>query len=230
MSASIDDDGSGLSGLAHHESSDEIVARYDEWASGYDGDLAAWGYTVPTSIADALDRHLVPGEGGPGTGPVLDAGCGTGLIGRALQQRGIGPIDGIDVSTNSLVRAAARDLYRSLTAIDLSAPLPLRSAMYRAVVCGGVLTYLSDTEAVLRELLRVTRPGGVVIATQRTDLWVERQCDAVLAGLIASGVCEADVGDPHSYLPGHVEYGDDILVKTITLHRRYYPAGALRLR
>jgi len=213
------DDGSGLSGLAHSDSSGQVVARYDEWAATYDADLAAWGYSVPARLAEGLIARLGADATASKAAPVLDAGCGTGLIGRELQHRGVTPIDGIDASALSLREAERTGAYRSLAAMDLSAPLPLRDASYRAVVCGGVLTYLPAIEFVLRELLRVTVPRGWVIATQRTDLWIDRDCDAVMERLAADG-CNVEVGEAQPYLPGHDEYADDILVKTITLQRR----------
>lgn len=220
MSEPMADAASGLSALAHSEASGEVVARYDDWATSYDDDLAAWGYTVPTSIADELVIRLNAPSATGASSPVLDAGCGTGLIGRALHNRGIGPIDGVDASAESLREAAGVGVYRSLSAIDLSETLPLRDASYAATVCGGVLTYLADTDAVLRELIRVTRQSGWIIATQRTDLWIERDCDAVIAGLVADGMCHAVVGEPEPYLPGHDEYAETILVKKILLQRR----------
>lgn len=220
MSGPNRDGGSNLSELAHSESSEAVVARYDGWAAIYDDDLASWGYTVPEALAAALVERFAETATPLDTVSVLDAGCGTGLIGRAMQHHGIESIDGIDASVESLSKAADSGVYRNLTAIDLSAPLPLRDASYDAVVCGGVLTYLQDVETVLGEFLRVTAPSGWVIATQRTDLWEERDCDAVIERLCTMGGCTAEVGEPQPYLPGHDEYAAEILVKTITLQRR----------
>lgn len=211
------DSGAGLSGLAHSESAGEITARYDQWASGYDSDLAAWGYSVPVSIAEELQRCA--GLTQTNAGPILDAGCGTGLVGRALHDCGFAPIDGVDASAESLNRATNLGIYRSLLAMDLRAPLPIPDTYYYSVVCVGVLTYLSNTEAVLREFLRITQPAGYVIATQRTDLWAERDCDAVIQALIDDELCQAVVDGPQPYLPDHHEYADQILAKTIILHR-----------
>jgi hypothetical protein len=53
---------------------EKAEAAYDGWASQYDADLMAMGYRLPWHFAASVLRHIPFG-----TGPVLDAGCGTGL-------------------------------------------------------------------------------------------------------------------------------------------------------
>ena len=70
----------------------------------------------------------------------------------------------------------------------------------------GVITYLPDVEAVWRELARVARPGGLVVVTQREDLWDTRRCAAVVDVLQEEGVWTSlEVTGPAPYLPD--EYG-----------------------
>src|SRR5690242_17029495 len=75
----------------------EVADRYDEWAQGYDDDLAAWSYQAPAVVAETVvSRH-------PEAGWALDVGCGTGLVGRALRERGFtGQLRGLDISQASL--------------------------------------------------------------------------------------------------------------------------------
>ena len=216
MTDDEDHAGKGLSGLAHSQSTPEVIARYDGWVRTYDDDLAKWGYVVPQTLASELKQALTEGEI---IGTVLDAGCGTGLVGRALAEAGIGPLEGIDASVESLAEANATQAYESVSYSDLSKPLDFADGSFASVVCGGVLTYLTDTQKVLSELIRVTKAGGVVIATQRTDLWSERGCDAVMAGLAARPGLTVSLSEPQPYLPGHPEYGDSILVIYITISK-----------
>jgi len=205
--------GSGLSGLAHSESGEEIIERYDSWVSDYEHDVRSWGYTLPERI---VERLRVAGDV-TGAGRVLDAGCGTGLVGRAL--RGAGCVDdlvGVDVSQSSLRSAADRSTYSSLIAASITGGLPFGRASFDALVCGGVLTYVPDTEAALREFVRLLKPDGRAVISQRTDLWHERSCDDVVAALCADHI-RVDVGEPEPYLPGLDEYGDDILVRLVVV-------------
>ena len=183
----------------HQGTSDpaEVADRYDAWAQGYDDDLASWAYRAPAVVADTVvSRH-------PEAGSVLDVGCGTGLVGQALRARGFaGRIRGLDISTASLVVAERSGAYDAVAQADLQQRLPFEDDSADAVVCVGVMTYLPDVEAVWREFARVTSPGGLVVATQREDLWHDRACRAVVDRLQADGVWTAvEVTGPAPYLP-----------------------------
>jgi predicted TPR repeat methyltransferase len=183
----------------HEGTSDprEVASRYDEWAQGYDDDLASWSYQAPSVVAGTvMARH-------PAASSVLDVGCGTGLVGRALRARGFaGQILGLDISRASLEVAERSGAYDSLEHADLQQPLALGDDSVDAVVCVGVMTYLPDVEAVWREFARVARPRGLVVATQREDLWIARECPAVVDRLQDEGVwTPLEVTGPAAYLP-----------------------------
>jgi hypothetical protein len=66
----------------------------------------------------------------------------------------------------------------------------------------GVMTYLPEVEAVWREFARVARPEGLVVATQREDLWHTRKCQAVVDRLQNEGVwTPPEITGPAPYLP-----------------------------
>ena len=175
----------------------EVAERYDEWARSYDDDLTAWSYQAPEVVAaTVVTRH-------PTASSALDVGCGTGLVGRALRARGFaGRLVGIDISQASLEIAERCGAYDSLAHADLQAPLAFENDSVDAVVCVGVMTYLPDVEAVWRELARVARPGGLVVVTQREDLWGPRECQAVVDALQDEGVwTPLEITGPAPYLP-----------------------------
>src|SRR5215218_5740790 len=131
----------------------EVADRYDTWAQSYDDDLASWSYQAPAMVA----RTVVTLD--PRVDSVLDVGCGTGLVGRALRARGFaGQILGLDISLASLDVAREGGAYDSLAQADLQQPLAVDDDGVGAVVCVGVMTYLPEVEAVWREFARVTRP------------------------------------------------------------------------
>ena len=175
----------------------EVAGRYDEWAASYDTDLASWSYQAPQRVADIVVTRL------PGAADVLDVGCGTGLVGRELRARGFGGwLVGLDLSQASLDVARESGAYDALDRADLQQPLPLEDDCFDAVVCVGVMTYLPDVATVWREFARAVRPGGLVVATQREDLWRTRECQAVLDALRDEGVLtSSEVAGPAAYLP-----------------------------
>jgi predicted TPR repeat methyltransferase len=175
----------------------EVAERYDEWAHSYDDDLTSWSYRAPLVVAETvLTRH-------PAARSVLDVGCGTGLVGRGLRAGGFaGQILGLDISQASLEIARESGAYGSLEVADLQKPLDLDANSVDAVVCVGVMTYLPDVEKVWREFARVARPGGLVVATQREDLWPARRCQAVVERLQNESVwTPLDITGPAPYLP-----------------------------
>ena len=183
----------------HQGTSDarEVAERYDEWAQSYDDDLASWAYRAPTVVADIVLTHH------PDAGSVLDVGCGTGLVGAALRARGFaGRIVGLDLSQASLDVAEQGAAYDALQQADLQRRLPLEDDHADVLVCAGVMTYLPDVEGVWREFSRVVRPGGLVVATQREDLWDTRGCQAVVDRLEEEGVwTPLNISGPAPYLP-----------------------------
>jgi predicted TPR repeat methyltransferase len=175
----------------------EVAERYDEWAPSYDDDLTSWSYQAPSVVAETVvTRH-------PSAGSVLDVGCGTGLVGRALRARGFaGQILGLDISQASLEIAQQRGGYDSLGQADLQQRLAFEDDSVDAVVCVGVMTYLPEVEAVWREFARVARSRGIVVATQREDLWDTRECQAVVDRLQDEGVwTPLEITGPAPYLP-----------------------------
>ena len=148
---------------------------------------------------------------------MLDAGCGTGRVGSALVDAGVDDIVGGDFTTKSIEAARARGVYASVDHLDLNAPLGYDDDRFAAAVSVGVFTYVADAAATLRELVRVVQPGGIVVFTQRTDLWDDRDMDGVLERLAASGACDVTISDPAPYLPRHDEFGDDIGIRYVTL-------------
>lgn len=179
----------------------EVAQVYDGWATSYDDDLADWGYEAPAFTVERLAATQ------PDASPVLDVGCGTGLVGARLRAAGFDDLVGIDLSASLLDQARAKGIYRELHQVDLQQdPVPTADDHFGALLCVGVMTYLPDTVAVVTEFARVVQPGGSILFTQREDLWVERAGAEVLDQLSADGVCTVDqVSEPLPYLPGNDE-------------------------
>jgi predicted TPR repeat methyltransferase len=166
---------------------DDARALYDDWAATYDADLAGdtQGYVAPTVTADAVVAAAGTG------GEMLDAGCGTGLVGVALSERGVGTIDGLDLSPGMLERARATGAYRELREADLTAALELPDDRYDVVVCVGTLTHAHVGPSAIGEFTRVVRPGGYLVATVLDDVWETGGYRAEVDRLAAADVFEA---------------------------------------
>lgn len=167
---------------------------YQDWASTYDATmLEGLGYLTPRLVAEALAQHLKALEA-----PVLDVGCGTGLVGAAAAALGYTTVDGLDLSAAMLAVAAQRGVYRRLLEGDLTQPLAIESGDYAAVVCAGTFTSGHVDAACLNELVRILQPGGWLVCTVHHAVWEPLGFAAGFARLVATGalvpVLEADIG------------------------------------
>ncbi len=106
----------------------------------------------------------------PLTPPVLDIGCGDGHFASIAYERL--PIDvGIDVMARDLPEAAARkDVYREVMFASATA-LPFADASFNTVISNCVIEHIPDNAAVLREISRVLRPGGLFATTLPSELY-----------------------------------------------------------
>ena len=202
--------GSGLRNMSRK--SDDVAEYYDDWADEYDRTLAQWRYEAPEQVANRLRAVLAE------TATILDAGCGTGLSGKALTRAGFATIDGMDVSRRSLEIAGETGAYRSLQQVDMQKPpLPYADDAYDGLACVGVLTYVPDSAGILREFCRVLKPGGSMVLTQRDDILEERDFAGTLQQLQDDGFISGfDISVPMSYLPENEEFSDEVHVHYIT--------------
>ncbi|BCH22253.1 SAM-dependent methyltransferase [Mesorhizobium sp. L-8-10] len=144
---------------------EELSAAYAAWAATYDGETAALGYCLPFLITSWVTRHVPAGEG-----PLLDAGCGTGLSGPCLKALGYGDIEGLDLSPDMLAIAGSRGAYRALKQAELGRPLPWPDGHFRAFFSTGVFTISHAPASGLHELVRITAEGGHAIFTVRDQV------------------------------------------------------------
>jgi SAM-dependent methyltransferase len=132
--------------------------RDDQYAT--DANLAArqsiYAYQRPRGDLPALvlDRAALRGDE-----TVADVGCGNGRYLAALAARGHqGPVLGVDLSVGMLRTAGGG----ALVAGDAAA-LPLRTDSVDVALAMHMLYHVPDPATAVRELRRVTRPGGRVL-------------------------------------------------------------------
>src|SRR5947207_9007752 len=94
---------------------------------------------------------------------VLDVATGTGLVARAIAERYRCRVVGLDRSADMLGAAAARDGPIPLVRARAES-LPLPDESFDHLTFTYLLRYVDDPAAVLREVARVVRPGGRIVA------------------------------------------------------------------
>lgn len=158
-------DTTALDGVYAASSPEELATAYAAWSSDYDRETIALGYCLPFVIASWVARH-VPAN----AGPLLDAGCGTGLSGPYLRALGYAAIEGLDFSEEMLGLARQRNAYGVLKRATLGETLPWPDGHFAAFFSTGVFTEGHAPASSLDELVRITRPGGHAIFTVRDSV------------------------------------------------------------
>lgn len=182
----------------------DVVERYTQFAPVYNQSVDDWGYQCYRTSANAL-QHYVPVDQ-----PVLDAGCGTGLVGQALASLGYNDITGIDISPDMLEQATATGHYQQVQLQDLSQlPYPLADNQFAAVTCVGVFSLIADPTSVLREFCRLVRPQGYLVFTQQEVLFEQYGYADILRGFEERAQLRREsVSAPVVYLPKREGYAD----------------------
>ncbi|MFM8681185.1 MAG: class I SAM-dependent DNA methyltransferase [Alphaproteobacteria bacterium] len=175
----------------------EVAGHYDRWAATYDADMSAVGYRHPTIGLALLARHLPRGAR-----PVLDAGVGTGIMGEWLGIAGYPEVEGLDISEGMLAVAARRGSYARLHKLALGGPLPFAAGTFAGILSVGVFTTGHVGAEGLDELVRICRPGGIIVLTVKTTLLADSM-DARLAELEAEGrIARLETTAPYVSMPG----------------------------
>ncbi|NHN32469.1 class I SAM-dependent methyltransferase [Paenibacillus agricola] len=89
---------------------------------------------------------------------ILDAGCGVGAFSEPLVAQN--KVYGVDFSEKSLEFAAKRGL---ITMSEDLTKLPFENGKFDLVLCIGVIQLIEQYVSVIKELARVTQPGGTLL-------------------------------------------------------------------
>jgi 2-polyprenyl-3-methyl-5-hydroxy-6-metoxy-1,4-benzoquinol methylase len=145
------------------DQADQVRALFDLKAANWPAKYAADGaLTGRLALLASTVRDLTPAGG-----EILDLGCGSGELARALAADGY-LVTGCDIAPAMIGQARQADGEHAVQWIELPPgweALPRPTASLDAVVAASVLEYVRDPAAVLAECARVLRPGGVLLCT-----------------------------------------------------------------
>jgi SAM-dependent methyltransferase len=161
-----------------YESEDRFLARrLSTWAE-LDGPL------VEDRALDALVEQQ-PRR-------VLEVGCGTGDFSARVRDALRGVFLAVDLSHRMAALARARGLIAQVADIE---SLPFADSPFDAVLANRVLYHVPDLDRGLREIVRVLRPGGCLVAVTYSERHLEELAGLLDRPLIAS-TFSAESGPP----------------------------------
>jgi ubiquinone/menaquinone biosynthesis C-methylase UbiE len=159
-------------------------AYYDDFSKRYEKERHHGYHALLDELELDIALPLASGR------EVLEVGCGTGLILTRLSEAAK-RAEGIDLSPGMLEKARER----GLTVREGSATaLPYPDHSFDVVVSFKVLAHVPDIRGALREMARVCRPGGQVVAELYNPLSLRYLAKRLGGpGKISDGRSEADV-------------------------------------
>jgi SAM-dependent methyltransferase len=138
-------------------------AHFDSVAAMYNASLP------PHVVRHYLEKRVAFVRGRvPAPGRLLDVGCGTGLLAQRLSQHGYDVV-GLDLSYGMLLQGSAALRYVQ----GDGAILPFADGAFDGAVTVAALHHIFEpakVAATIREMLRVTRPGGSLVIWDHNPL------------------------------------------------------------
>ncbi|EME44438.1 hypothetical protein DOTSEDRAFT_34872 [Dothistroma septosporum NZE10] len=183
---------------------------YEEWAQSYDADLESSSYASPQFAVAAVAKHI---DNDSGHLKILDAGCGTGLVGLHVSRSPLASspgftIDGLDLSPGMLAIARQKSIYHDLDPADLSKPIERVDGSYRVITCVGTLTKGHVGPKVINEFVRVVSQGGLVVATVHEEVWESAGYRHVVEALEKQEMVEVVGTEEMGFVEGDQRQGD----------------------
>ena len=185
-----------LQSVYNAKDSQEAEELYDSWAEDYERSVLSWGYATPAVATWFLGRYVNPKDG-----MLLDAGAGTGMMGEVLAPLGYRDLVGIDLALNMLEIARKKGIYKELRQMELGRQLDFPSDAFAAVVAAGVFAAGHAPPESFEELIRVTKPGGYLIFSVRTDVYLDGSFKEKQEALEKKGWWQlVETSDPFAHL------------------------------
>ncbi|MFL5628705.1 MAG: class I SAM-dependent methyltransferase, partial [Ktedonobacteraceae bacterium] len=240
-----------MSRLQDTETQEQVDAFFRDtaayWKTIYDSeDGQPLIYSIRQNTTLKWVEELAPGP----DFRVLDIGCGAGMLSIALAARGlqvhaIDPVEEmLGLARQGAVEAGVAD--RLTLGIGDIYALDAEDASFDLVIALGVFPYLDRPEAAVREMTRVTKPGGHLIFSTHNQLaligWLDPLCNPffrslwlpVKSALLRRGIrisnpwpdAMARSGNPWpDMMPGNPSLIDKLLVRSTLIKVRGITLG-----
>ena len=164
---------------------EEQVEVYSQWASTYDEEMSKHKLTSYKSVTAKAVEFWVEPAGESAELSVLDAGCGTGILGAYFRTQtalsGL-HLTGLDLCPDMLQRAEEKKCYEHLAAGNLKHELPFAANQFDQAISSGVFLPGHVGPEAITNILRVVKPGGMFITTVREAMYEaeKEQFDAAI--------------------------------------------------
>ena len=155
------------------DSKEKVLEYYVNWTKKgeYNKNMISWNYQAPQNTVKLFNKHTPNKEIN-----ILDAGCGSGLVGIELQKNGYTKITGADFS-QEMLDLIPNNIYHQLELIDLNEKLKYEDNFFDAITCVGTFTYGHVKANALNELIRILKKNGLICFTINEGIYKKYQFD-----------------------------------------------------
>lgn len=163
------------------------VQHFDSLAANYEALYLKVGYPDPAKVAEnCLEQCNKMGKR-PNEVTVLDMGCGTGLVGKYLAEKGFTNIQGCDLSKKMLEQAEAKGCYSRLDEVALGDPENFPNHLknkFDIVTIAGLVNNNHLDYGLFEEMTLALKQNGLAIFAARYSYLGEYWYDLVLEEMV----------------------------------------------
>lgn len=138
-----------------------VLARFNDQARRYHG---RYREVTPSGHSFRIREQRIYELFDKAGGAVLDVGCGPGITVEHLVRQGC-RVHGVDLAPEMITecRRAFGHLDAAAFTVGRIEALDFPAEAFDAVICMGVVEYIDDDAAAVREMARVLKPGGIAL-------------------------------------------------------------------
>ncbi len=151
------------------QSTEEVLEYYQNWTNNnkYNADMIEWDYTAPKEAVKLLKKYTLNNQI-----KILDAGCGSGLVGIELKKNSYKNIYGLDFSKD-MINLIPKNIYIDVIVSDLNKPINYKNNIFDAVLCVGTFTFGHVKSHALDELIRISKKNSFICFTINEGIYEE---------------------------------------------------------
>lgn len=158
-----------------YDSTEEVIKDvYANWASQYDKEvLQSARSSCHKPLVDYFDEAITQDfpDMPKDQLKIIDAGAGTGILGRYLEMIGYTSLHALDISQEMLDEAKKKNVYKRFICASLSDKrIPeIETGEFDAMICAGTLVKGHVRSSALIEMIRMVKIGGLLCFTIRSN-------------------------------------------------------------
>ncbi len=158
------------------ETPQEILDYYKRWSQNndYEKDLIEWNYLAPLECCKLFFEESIDEKSF-----ILDAGCGTGLVGKILNDHNYGNLEGLDFS-QEMLDLIPKDIYQKKYKADLNQNLNIPDSCYDHALCVGTFTYGHVRSNAFNEFYRILKNDAIFVFSINEGIYKSYKFDEAI--------------------------------------------------